>query len=304
MGNFELVEGPVARGKDLWTFEGRLKWPVSFFPVRMTVIRSPEGALTLVSSFPPEPLILEELGKLGTVELVLAPNAMHCLWGAEMRDACPGSKLAGPPNALKRFPKVKWDAEIVEAGDLASLRGTTGRSGVGGGGGDLLAWATKDAGNPWMQEIVLLHAPSRTLIVTDLAFNFSRDTNAETPLPGGPLGAVFRNTYLPLAGGYRRCCPTKPFGLFCSDADAMCAVLDQIMEQDFDQVVMAHGSVVRPPGGKEAFKEGTVAFFRDVAERQRRRSEKSGPSTATLAALTVAAVAVAAGIWRLVQPTQ
>lgn len=34
--------------------------------------------------------------------------------------------------------------------------------------------ATLSAGNPWMQELVLLHAPSRSLLVTDLAFNFSK----------------------------------------------------------------------------------------------------------------------------------
>lgn len=36
---------------------------------------------------------------------------------------------------------------------------------------------------------------------------------AETALPGGPLGFLMRKLYLPLAGGYRPCCVTKPFGL-------------------------------------------------------------------------------------------
>ncbi len=43
-------------------------------------------------------------------------------------------------------------------------------------------------------------------------------SNAETPLPGGPLGRLFCATYLPLAGGFREACPTKPVGLLLGDA--------------------------------------------------------------------------------------
>lgn len=43
---------------------------------------------------------------------------------------------------------------------------------------------------------------------------------AETPLPGGPVGVLMCNTYLRLAGGYRECCCTKPFGFLCSDPGA------------------------------------------------------------------------------------
>lgn len=41
---------------------------------------------------------------------------------------------------------------------------------------------------------------------------------AETPLPGGPLGVILRSTYLRLAGGYRPCCCTKPFGFLLGNA--------------------------------------------------------------------------------------
>lgn len=42
----------------------------------------------------------------------------------------------------------------------------------------------------------------------------------EAPLPGGPLGTLVRRVYLPLAGGYRACCPTKPVALMLKDAGA------------------------------------------------------------------------------------
>lgn len=57
------------------------------------------------------------------VRLVLAPNAAHCLWGAAMRDACPGALLAGPPNAAARFPHLRWDALVkTPAGGSHDLR--------------------------------------------------------------------------------------------------------------------------------------------------------------------------------------
>lgn len=42
--------------------------------------------------------------------------------------------------------------------------------------------------------------------------------------------------YLPLTGGFRTCCVTKPFALLCMDAEAMCATLDAVLAEVFDQV--------------------------------------------------------------------
>lgn len=239
-----------------------------------------------------------------------APNAAHCLWGARMRDACPGSVLAAPPIAGERFPSTRWDAVVRRPQDLAALLNQQGLN-----SGDVQSWCTQDV-NPWLQvsdrlltspqvpsgvpravctvcivarchsgtgvwpegqkvcwpqrfsaalsqEIALLHRPSRTLVLTDLAFNFKRGGGerpgactargitlrrrpagtpphcrrrlgglmhaapdaprfpalpAETPLPGGLVGWLLRNTYLSFAGGYRGCCPTTPMGWLVKDA--------------------------------------------------------------------------------------
>lgn len=287
----------MPRGTNIWTLEGRLegRWGVSSFPVRMTIVRSGSGGsgspLLLVSSFPPDARVMELLRPLGQVRLVLAPNAAHCLWGAAMRKAYPGALLAGPPNAAARFPDQPWDALIKTPADFHWLLVRQGFDAA-----ELRAWTTCKA-SPWLQEIPLLHRPSRTLILTDLAFNFKRD-GGETPLPGGPLGFLMRSLYLPLAGGYRPCCVTKPFGLsfMLPDADAMCTVMQEIAGTDFDQVIMAHGDVVPAPGGKAAFQQGSAAFFAEVANRRRQRQDGGGawPSQATL--LAAAGLAGAAGV--------
>ncbi len=119
MSGFRLTSpDPVPRGPGLWTMEGQLASRWSSFPIRMTVIRAGGSrSLLLVSAFPPEPPVLAALERLGQVAVVLAPNAMHCLWGAAMRDACPGTVLAGPPNAAARFPGHRWDVQ-VHTGEL------------------------------------------------------------------------------------------------------------------------------------------------------------------------------------------
>lgn len=51
---------------------------------------------------------------------------------------------------------------------------------------------------------MVLHKPSKTLVVTDLAFNF--ESGGEVAPPGPPL-----SWYLHFAGGYAKCSLTCPF---------------------------------------------------------------------------------------------
>lgn len=68
------------------------------------------------------------------------------------------------------------------------------------------------------------------------------------------------------------------------------------------QVVVAHGDVVLSPGGKAAFRQGSVAFFQEVADRRRQQEAGgAGPSRATLLAVagaTSAAALAVAFVWR------
>lgn len=66
-------------------------------------------------------------------------------------------------------------------------------------------------GVPFLDELVLLHKPSASLILTDLAFNFDEACMQQLQ-PGRIL-----TTYLNWAGGHRRCCCTKPFKWLIKD---------------------------------------------------------------------------------------
>lgn len=58
-------------------------------------------------------------------------------------------------------------------------------------------------GASFLEELAILHKPSSTLIITDIAFNFD-EACIQTTQPGWLFKA-----YLSLSDGYRRCCTTK-----------------------------------------------------------------------------------------------
>jgi len=86
----------------------------------------------------------------------------------------------------------------------------------------------------------VLHRPSRTLVVTDLVFNFS----AKAPL--------FTRVAMSAMGGYPGCACTLLERMNMKRAVGRREIA-AILEWDFDRVVMAHGEVL-DSGGKEALR--------------------------------------------------
>jgi hypothetical protein len=56
-------------------------------------------------------------------------------------------------------------------------------------------------GLPALSEVVFFHKPSKTLLLTDLAFNHKK----------GHTSSWILGSYLALTKGYRECCVTTPF---------------------------------------------------------------------------------------------
>ena len=89
-------------------------------------------------------------------------------------------------------------------------------------------------------EVVLLHRPSRTLVVTDLVFNF------------GPDAPWFTRCAMTFAGGYPgfRTSLLERLGM---DRSAARRELARLLELDFDRVILSHGDVLET-GGREALR--------------------------------------------------
>jgi hypothetical protein len=140
------------------------------------------------------------------------------------------------------------------------------------------------------REVLLLHRPSKTLIVADLAFNVGDREYARFS------SSMFR-LYCWLAGANKCLSLSKTLRFLLAKPDMLKFVpeLESTLQSwDFDRVVPCHGGVVET-GGKESLTAGTLQFVKDIAYPKPKRRLAS---KVVLGALIAGTVAVAAGLIR------
>ena len=93
-----------------------------------------------------------------------------------------------------------------------------------------------------MNEVVFFHAATRTLLLTDLAFNVPANHGA------GPRARLF---YW-VAGAAGRFGPHRIVRLGIRDRAAARTSVERILRWDFDRVIVTHGNVLES-GGHEQF---------------------------------------------------
>lgn len=197
---------------------------------RMTLIRLADGSLILHS-----PVALDEptaaaIDALGPVRWIVAPNKMHHTFLAQAAARYPEALLLGAPGLATRRRDLHF------AGELGEALPPVWRS-------ELTA-ATLD-GAPSLNEVVLLHRPSRTLIACDLVFNFEHAEGLLTRL------------YLRTNRALGRMAQTQIHRKAIKDRAAARASLDHILGWDFDRLVVAHGAVAER-NAKEALRAATA----------------------------------------------
>jgi hypothetical protein len=217
---------PVA--PDLWVADR----PQTFYglPVgtRMTVIRLPGRALLLHSPVELDTDLRTELDAIGRVRYVVAPNRVHHLYAGAVATAYPDARLWIGPGLERKRPDLVCEA-ILGDDPPAEWRGTV----------DQVFFR----GRPYENEVVFFHRPSRTLILCDLAFNFSAGTATVTRL------------LMTLLRSYGRFGPSTLDPLLIRDRPAARASLERILAWDFDRVIVAHGDVLES-GGHAALRHG------------------------------------------------
>lgn len=204
----------VAEG--VWTEDRVLDFPGGMkLPIRMTALRDAEGALTLVSPVRFDDTLAGEVSALGPVRAIVGPNLYHHLF---LR------------SALERFP----EAELFLAPGLAAKRPTLPKSHTLDGAGaalgpDLTPLVIEGAEK--MNEVVFVHGPSRTLVVTDLFFNVVSPANFMSGL------------LLSVTGTRGKLAQSRTWRFLVKDKRAHRACLGAILERPLDRIVMAHGEV-------------------------------------------------------------
>jgi hypothetical protein len=195
---------------------------------RMTVIRLPGGGLWIHSPVRLDAATRAAVEALGPVRFLVAPNLMHHLFLPDWAAACPEARVVALAGLRKKQPGLRIDVELGDTPDA--------------GYGEVIAQQHL-RGIPKMEEFAFLHRPSRTLLLTDVAFHI-RDSPS-----------WWTRTYLRLSGTYGKLGPTMLLKSLVKDRAALSASLEAVQGWDFERVVVCHGEVLEH-GGKEALRSG------------------------------------------------
>lgn len=183
---------------------------------RMTVLRVGDDLL-VHSPVAVDPALVAPLGRL---RWVVAPNRLHHLHAGPWLAA--GAEGWAAPGLAEKRPDLRFAGALDGA--------------VAPFGSDVSVLPMRCF--PFTNEVVLLHRPSRTLVVTDLVFNL-----------GASAPWLTRAAFTAL-GGYPGCRTTivERLGF---DRPTARAELSNLLDLDFDRLIMAHGEVIEA-GGRDA----------------------------------------------------
>lgn len=216
-----MIEALRGLAPGLWVAERPLPIIVGDIGARMTVIRLGSGGLVVHSPVRLDDATRRAVDALGPVRAVVAPSKVHHLFAGGWAAAYPDATVYGAPGLAAKRPALRIDAELAdEAPPL---------------------WRDEIAqhvfrGAPMMNEVVFLHRPTRTLVLTDLAFNVPADRTAPARL------------FYALVGAAGRFGPHRVVRLGIRDRRAARASADAILGWDFDRVIVSHGDVLEAGG--------------------------------------------------------
>lgn len=146
-------------------------------PVRMTVIRLPDGGLLLHSPTRFSLGLKGALEKLGPIRHLVAPNLAHWMFLQAWQGACPEATTWAAPGLRERSQVRKSHIRLDH--DLSDVPPAE--------WGDAVGVATLSGGFGF-HEVALFHRPSRTLVLTDLVLNLEPP---KVPAALRPLARLF-----------------------------------------------------------------------------------------------------------------
>ena len=214
-------------GHGLWEQHQDLKLAGANLGTRMNIAET-ESGLFVHSPIRLTPQIQEDLKKVGVPQQVIAPNLFHHMFVGDYLEAYPGSAFYTIPELAKRRQDLANPIMIEDGAEYP--------------------WSQEldhfvFHGGRWFKEVIFLHKPSKTLILTDFAFNL-HDT-----------GNRLVNYVLKLTRSFERFGQTALEKLLIRDRQALRRAYDQIMTWDFDRISVTHGLQVEQDG-KRIFAEG------------------------------------------------
>ncbi|KAL1525703.1 hypothetical protein AB1Y20_020549 [Prymnesium parvum] len=200
---------------------------------KMCVVRLPDGTLWVHAPVALDDALRRALAELGEVRHIVTPNTEHQKWAAPWILEFPDAASYAPPGLREKKPEVGWKRSLEELCDLGV---TSSAPPAEWGGAIQLCWL-KDrvplTSVPFFNEVVFAHVPSRTLIVTDLWWNYP--SSDDVPTSSKIWKAAMDNIYRPVYNRLMR-------GPNWDES------YDTIMGFDFDYIAPCHGEPVATDG--------------------------------------------------------
>jgi hypothetical protein len=212
-------------GRDVWVADRPLKLAVGDIGARMTVVRLADGGLFLHSPVRLDDETKRALDDLGPVRAIVAPSKVHHLFAGEYARTYPAARLYGAPGLAEKRRELRVDA-VLGAEPAPEWRDRIDQR--------------LFRGAPVLNEVIFLHAPSRTLVLTDLAFNVPAERTAGARL------------FYWLTGAAGRFGPHRLVRTMIRDRRAARDSVEQVLAWDFDRVIVSHGDVLES-GGRNRF---------------------------------------------------
>ena len=219
---------------DLWVADRPLKLFVGDVGTRMTVVRLSGGGLFLHSPVRLDGLTRRALDALGPVRAVVAPSKVHHLFVGDYIAAYPEARVYAAPGLAEKRTDLRF-------------HGVLGNNAPSEWNGEIEQHLF--GGAPYINEVVFFHPATRTLILTDLAFNVPADETAGARI------------FYWVTGAAGRFGPHRFVRLTIRDRRAARESVDRILCWDFDRVTVTHGDVLEA-GGQRRFADA-FEFLRE-----------------------------------------
>ena len=230
---------PIDSG--IWVAEQPLKFFGLEVGTRMTVIARSDNSLLLISPIKIDAALKQQLDSLGKVKYIIAPNLFHHLYLESTQQMYPRAEIIAPVGIETKQPNIKiaktFEQDKIDFNNELKYIPFTGFQ------------AFVPPKIVTVNEIVFFHPQSKTLILTDSAFNFERNFPLSTRLAAR------------LIGGYQSLQPSWLEKIAIRDKKVISKAISKILAWDFERVIMAHGNIVAE-NAKEKLTQGYQWFLR------------------------------------------
>ncbi|HEY5927763.1 MAG TPA: DUF4336 domain-containing protein [Kofleriaceae bacterium] len=202
---------------DVWQIDGadiRMAGGVRM-PIGSGLIRLADRTLLLYS---PVKISDEDVGEInaeGEVRHIVAPNLFHHLYVKHAAERWPNATVHGAPGLAAKRSDLKIDRELGHT----SIDSTVDVELIGGA--------------PRINEALVFHRPSGTLLCADFLFNVTNPANLRTRFALAMMGV-----------GGRELKQSRLWKLLAKNRDAVRASIDRVLGWPIGSILPAHGEPV------------------------------------------------------------